>query len=29
VLPEIEGIVKGIKKEDMSNLEIPEESFAS
>jgi hypothetical protein len=29
VLPEIDGIVKSIKKEDMSLLEIPEESFAS
>ena len=29
VLPEIDGIVKSIRKEDMSLLEIPEESFAS
>ncbi|MEN6448674.1 MAG: acyl-CoA dehydrogenase [Syntrophaceae bacterium] len=29
VLPEIDGTVKAIKNEDMSILEIPEESFAS
>jgi hypothetical protein len=29
VLPEIDGIVRAIKTEDMSILEIPEESFAS
>ena len=28
-IPEIDGIVKSIRKEDMSLLEIPEESFAS
>jgi hypothetical protein len=29
VLPEVDGAVKAIKNEDMSTLEIPEESFAS
>lgn len=29
VLPEVEGVVKAIKSEDLSIIEIPEESFAS
>jgi len=29
VLPEVEGTVKAIKSEDLSMIEIPEESFTS